>query len=125
LGSRPIDVLMDPNKKLLKDEGELFEDLGRYRRLVGKLNHLTITRLDISYAVSVISQFLEAPRVLHWEAVTRIIWYVKRQTGLGILYRPNGHLKIKGFTNADWADSPSDRRFTTRYCTFFSGNLVT
>jgi hypothetical protein len=49
-----------PNKKLLKDEGELFEDLGRYHRLVGKLNYLTITRLNISYAVSIVSQFLEA-----------------------------------------------------------------
>ena len=65
MGSQPIDVPMDPNKKLLKDEGELFEDLGWYCRLVGKLNHLTITKLDISYAVSVVSQFLEAPRVSH------------------------------------------------------------
>jgi hypothetical protein len=50
-----------PNKKLVKDEGELFEDPSRYRRLVGKLNYLTIiTRPDISYTVSVVSQFLEA-----------------------------------------------------------------
>jgi hypothetical protein len=95
---------MDPNKKLLKDEGELFEDPGRYRHLVGKLNYLTITRPDISYAVSVVSQFLEAPRVSHWEAVTRIIRYLKRQPGLGILYRPNRHLRVEGFTDADWAD---------------------
>jgi hypothetical protein len=46
---------MDHNQKLLKDEGELFEDPNRYRRLVGKLNYLTITRPDISYAVSVVS----------------------------------------------------------------------
>jgi hypothetical protein len=65
LGSRPVDVPMDLNKKLLKDEGELFEDPGRYRCLVGKLNYLTITMPDISYAVSVVNQFLEAPRVSH------------------------------------------------------------
>jgi hypothetical protein len=116
---------MDPNKKLLKDEGELLENPGRYSCLVGKLNYLTITRLDISYAVSVVSQFLEAPRVSHWEAVTQIIWYVKRQPGLGILYRPNGHLKVEGFIDADWVGSPSDRWSTTGYCTFFGGNLVT
>lgn len=115
---------MDPNKKLLKGEGELFEDPGRYCRLVGKLNYLTITRPNISYAVSVVSQFLEAPRVSHWEAVTRILRYLKRAPGLGILYRPNGHLKVEGFTDADWAGSPSDRRSTTGYCTFFGGNLV-
>jgi len=64
---------MDPNQKLLKDEGELFEDPSRYRRVVGKLNYLTITRPDISYAVGVVSQFLQAPRVSNWEVVTRII----------------------------------------------------
>jgi hypothetical protein len=66
LGVQPIEVLMDPNQKLLKDDGELFEDIGRYRRRVGKLNYLTITRPDILDAVSVVSQFLEALQVSHW-----------------------------------------------------------
>ena len=74
---------MDPNQKILKDEGNLFKDPSRYRRLVGKLNYLTITRPDISYAVSVVSQLLEAPRVSHWEVVTRIIRYLKRALALG------------------------------------------
>lgn len=53
------------------------------RRLDGKLNYLTITRLHISYAVSALSKFFEAPTVLHWEVVTHIIWYLKRAPGLG------------------------------------------
>jgi hypothetical protein len=64
---------MDTNKKLLKDESELFEDPGKYRRLVGKLNYLIIIRPDILYIVSVVNQILEAPQVSHWEAVIRII----------------------------------------------------
>jgi hypothetical protein len=62
LGACPTDIPMDPNKKLLKDEGESFEDPGRFRLLIGKLNY-TITGPGISYVVSVVSQFLEAPRV--------------------------------------------------------------
>jgi hypothetical protein len=65
LGSQPVDVLIDPNKKFLKDEGELFEDLGWYHCLVGMLNYFTITKLDISYAVSIVSQSFEAPQVSH------------------------------------------------------------
>lgn len=49
-----------------------FGDLSRYWQLVGKLNYLISTRLDISYVVIVVSQFLEAPRFPHWD-VTHII----------------------------------------------------
>jgi hypothetical protein len=68
---------MDPNQKRLKD-GELFDDPRKSRQLVGKLNYLTITRPSISYAVSVVSQFMEAPRTSYWEVVVHILRYLKR-----------------------------------------------
>jgi len=46
---RPVDSPMDPNQKLTIEEGELFFDPERYRRLVGKLIYLTITRPDLSF----------------------------------------------------------------------------
>ena len=58
LDCKTVDTLMDPNVKLVLEQGESLGDLGRYRRLEGKLNYLTITRLDISFLVSVVSQFL-------------------------------------------------------------------
>lgn len=124
-GSRPVDTLVDPNHKLVKDGGAVFDDPGKYRRLVGKLNYLTITRPDISYAVSVVSQFMETPSIPHWEAVLRIVRYLKKSPGLGIMYRKNSHLKMEGFMDADCAGSPSDRRLATGYFTFLGGNLVT
>lgn len=63
LVAQSVDTPMDPNKKLLRDEGHPFPDLSRYSRLVGKLNYLTITRLNISYAIRVVSQLLEALRL--------------------------------------------------------------
>ncbi|KAF3621208.1 Binding protein, putative isoform 2 [Capsicum annuum] len=48
---RPIGTPMDPNAKLLPGQGEPFSDPERYRRLVGKLNYLTVTRPDISFPV--------------------------------------------------------------------------
>ena len=46
---------MDPNVKLVLEQGELLRDRRKYRRLVGKLNYLTITRPNISFSVSVVS----------------------------------------------------------------------
>ena len=49
----------------LTREGELFEDPKRYRRLVGKLNYLTVTRPGIAFSISVISQNMSSPTVDH------------------------------------------------------------
>ena len=52
LGSKPVETPMDPNVKLYEDQEELLSNLERYCSLVGKLNYLTITRPDISFAPS-------------------------------------------------------------------------
>ena len=56
--------LMAPSVHLTR-EGEIFEDPERHRRLVGKLNYLTIKRLDIAYSISVVSQYMYSPTVDH------------------------------------------------------------
>ncbi|KAL5772611.1 hypothetical protein ACOSP7_012218 [Xanthoceras sorbifolium] len=65
LGTRPCSASMTPKMHLTGD-GELTEDPEKYRRLVGKLNYLTVTRSDIVYSVSVVSQFMSSPTIHHW-----------------------------------------------------------
>ncbi|RVW63226.1 Copia protein [Vitis vinifera] len=89
-----------------------------------KLNYLTITRPDISFPVSVVSQFLQSPSDSHWDAVIRILRYIKSTPGQGVLYENRGHTHVVGYTDADWADSPTDRRSTFGYCVFIGGNLI-
>ena len=82
---------MDPSVKLLPDQGEPISDQGRYRRLVGKLNYLTVTGPDIAFAVSVVSQFMNSPCQDHWDAIMRILKYIKRTPGKGLIYEDKGH----------------------------------
>ena len=49
----------------LTKEGELFGDPKRYRRLVGKLNYLTVTRFDIAHSGNVVSQYMSSPTIDH------------------------------------------------------------
>nr|ABN08283.1 hypothetical protein MtrDRAFT_AC155889g9v2 [Medicago truncatula] len=113
LACRPSDTPMDPNVKLLPGQREPLKDPGRYRRLVGKLNYLTVTRPDITFVVSVVSQFLNAPCDDHWNVVIRILKYIKNAQGKGLLYENKGNTKVVGYSDADWAGSPADRRSTS------------
>ncbi|KAL6311472.1 hypothetical protein AAG906_012053 [Vitis piasezkii] len=108
--AKPCTTPMVPNVQLMLDDGDPFYNPERYRRVVGKLNYLTVTRPDIAYAVSVVSQFTSAPILKHWAALEQILCYLKKAPGLGILYSSQGHTRIE--------------RSTTGYCVFFGGNLV-
>lgn len=54
LGAKTCGTLMVPNVYLTKDYGDPFDDLKRYKRLVGTLKNLMVTCLDIAYAVSIV-----------------------------------------------------------------------
>ena len=110
LDCKLVDTPMDSNVKLVLGKGGPLRNLGRYRRLAGRLNYLTITQPDISFLVSVVNQFLQSPCDSHWYVVIRIIRYIKGTSGQGLLYENRGHTQIVGYCDADWADSPADKR---------------
>ena len=123
LGAKPCSTPMAPNVQLTS-EGELFEDPERYRRMVGKLIYLIVTRPVIAYSVSVLSQYMSSPTVNHKGVVEHILCHLKEAPGRGILYKKHIHTRIVCFSNANLAGSMEDRRSTSRYCVFFGGNLV-
>jgi hypothetical protein len=57
-GCKPISIPLEQNVKLSADEGELVDDTTMYRRIVGSLIYMTITRPDLNYAIGVVSQFM-------------------------------------------------------------------
>ncbi|KAL0358150.1 UNVERIFIED_CONTAM: Retrovirus-related Pol polyprotein from transposon RE2 [Sesamum calycinum] len=125
LGTKPVDTPMDSNPDFLNDDGNYLEDKTKYRRLVGKLIYLTVTRPDISFAVGLVSQFMDKPRSIHWEAALRILKYIKASPGKGLLFKRHGHVKIEAYSDADYAGAKYYRKSTSGYCTYVGGNLVT
>ena len=91
---------------------------------MGRLNDLTITRPNISFSVSVVSQILQSPYNSHWDVVIRILYYTKGTSGQGVLYENRGHTQIVGYCDADWGGSPANKGSTSRYCVFIGGNLI-
>ena len=128
LGARVAKTPLEEGYKVLR-EGEIedtpFGDFKLYRRMVGKLIYLTITRPDICFAVNQVSQYMQAPKVHHWNMVERIMRYLREAPGQGVWMGCNKSTEIVGYCDADWAGDRVDRRSTTGYCTFIGGNLVT
>lgn len=54
LEAEPVGTPIEQNHGLHSNSGELLRDGKDIQRLVGKLIYLTITRSDISYAVSLV-----------------------------------------------------------------------
>eukprot|EP00253_Pinus_taeda_P007689 PITA_07689 len=52
---------MEQNLRLTSIEGKEFEDATKYRQLIGSLIYLTTTRPDISFAVGILSRFMQKP----------------------------------------------------------------
>ena len=59
--------------------------------------------------MSVVSHLLDSFYDNHWDAMIRILRYIKVVPGRGVLYQNHGHSQIVGYTDAGWAGSPSDR----------------
>ncbi|XP_022876792.1 uncharacterized protein LOC111394998 [Olea europaea var. sylvestris] len=125
LACKPAATPIEMNHKLGIFPNQVPTDIGRYQRLVGRLIYLSHTRLDIAYGVNIVSQFMHAPSEKHIDAVYRILRYLKRSLGKGLLFSRNDGLNIEGYTDADWAGDQTTRKSTSGYFTFVGSNLVT
>ncbi|GKB33099.1 retrovirus-related pol polyprotein from transposon TNT 1-94 [Tanacetum coccineum] len=75
--AKPATFLLPTELKLSLNKGTPLEDPSTYRKLVGRLLYLTMTRPDISYAVQHLSQFVSAPKDDHMQAAMHLLRYLK------------------------------------------------
>ncbi|KAL0303045.1 UNVERIFIED_CONTAM: Retrovirus-related Pol polyprotein from transposon TNT 1-94 [Sesamum radiatum] len=87
LKCKPISTPVEPQAKMCAYEGQDLEDATMYRKLVGSLIYLTLTRPDISFGVGVMSRYMQNPKKSHLEAVHRILRYVKDTLSYGIIFK--------------------------------------
>ncbi|XP_019155248.1 PREDICTED: uncharacterized protein LOC109152129 [Ipomoea nil] len=101
-----------------------FENPTQYRRNVGALQYLTITRPDLAYAVNRLCQFMHSPTDDHWAMVKRVLRYNKGTLHYGLRFSPSSSSDIHAYSDSDWAGCPVDRKSTSGYAVFLGSNLV-
>ena len=99
--SKTVDTPVKLNVHLTPSRGKPLSNHSLYRRLVGSLVYLTVTRPDISYVVHQVSQYLSASRSTHFAAVLHILRYLKGTLFHGLFYSAQSPLVLHAFSNAD------------------------
>jgi len=74
---KPVSTFYDANSKLMKNRGESISQ-PQYAQIIGSLLHLmSFSKPDIAYAVGRLSIYTQCPNQEHWEALTRLMKYLR------------------------------------------------
>jgi hypothetical protein len=87
-----------------------------YRSLVGALQYLTFTRLDITYVVQQIFLHMHDPQESHLAMLKRLLRYVRGTVDFGLVLHQSPSAELVVYTDADWAGCPDTRRSTSLLC---------
>ncbi|KAK9741464.1 hypothetical protein RND81_03G108100 [Saponaria officinalis] len=123
-GAKTAYTPIQPRHSLGLAKGDVLKDVMKYRRLVGKLVYLTITRPDLVYAVHILSQFVNEPKKEHWDAALRVVRYVKRNPSKGIMFKKQIDYQLKGYCDSDYASCPITRRSLSGYFVSIGGSPI-
>lgn len=124
--ANPNCVPADPNVKLQKADDAPKENYP-YREAVGSLIHAaTVSRPDIMFAVSQVSRYLHSYDDSHWNAVKKILKYLKETKSYGLCYTSNcDSTDLIGYSDADFANDVVTRCSITGYVFLKNGAVVT
>jgi hypothetical protein len=118
----PVTTPLDPNITLsalmspsTKEEREQMKNIP-YINILGAIAYLAIaTRLDLAYAISVLSRFSKNPGMAHWTALKRVLRYLKGTLDIKLRYAPDPTTDelFTSYSDADHGGNPDNGRSTS------------
>ena len=92
---------MSTSQSLTMSDGIPFHDPHMYCSIVGGLQYLSFTWLDVAFAVHKVSKYKHHPLEPHWVVVKRILRYLKNTISHTLLIQPTTALKLHTFSDTD------------------------
>ena len=119
-------------KTATADQEQVFsaEEHAQYRRAVGKLQWMTYTRPDISYATKELARALQQPTAAGQQKLKHILRYITGTKHYKQIIRPTVKIPAKAipdlnaFVDSDWAGCPTTRKSTTGFIITLLGTTI-
>nr|GEV66525.1 zinc finger, CCHC-type [Tanacetum cinerariifolium] len=107
-----VSTPLDTCEKLMPNRGLAISQL-EYSRVIGCLMYaMTCTRPDIAFAVGKLSRYTSNPGTQHWQAIQRVLKYLKKTMDYRLVY--SGYpLVLEGYTDASWISNTDDNSSTS------------
>jgi transposase InsO family protein len=124
--SSNVNTPMDPSFHSKLHDGDHVDV--PYSEAIGSLIYAMLgTRPDIAFSVGYLCRFMSRPTMEHWMALRRVLSYLITTKDLTLQYGPIDHGGINdivGYSDADFASNPQDRKSTTGYLiTYYNGAI--
>ncbi|RVE40949.1 hypothetical protein evm_014401 [Chilo suppressalis] len=98
-----------------------------YRELIGSLMFIaTVTRPDISFAVSYLAQFFDKPNEECWKQAKKVVRYLKETKEIRLVYKRNEKQgsSIIVYSDSDWAGDKGDRKSVSGCVVLYNINII-
>ncbi|GKA76775.1 zinc finger, CCHC-type containing protein [Tanacetum coccineum] len=119
----PVSTPMDTSEKLIPNNGQAVSQL-EYSRVIGSLMYaMTYTRLDIVFVVGKLSRYTSNPGTQHWQAIQRVLKYLKKTMGYRLTY--TGYPSVlKGYIDASWISNTKHNSSTSGWVFLLGGGAI-
>ncbi|XP_019431978.1 PREDICTED: uncharacterized protein LOC109339062 [Lupinus angustifolius] len=123
-GVKPSCTPLGTSKSLKLQDDSATAHAKSFRAIIGALQYLTLTRLDLSFAINKLSQFMHQPTQTHLQQLKRVLKYLKLTLNYGLTLKKPSQLTLHAFSDADWGGNLDHRTSTSAFVIYFGGNQV-
>ena len=95
-----------------------------YHTIVGSLVYLTITYINITYVVHIVSQFVTSPITIHWVILLCILWCLWSSVFQSLLFLSTSSLELRDYSDANLASDPKVRKSIVGFYIFLWDSLI-
>ncbi|GKB38650.1 zinc finger, CCHC-type containing protein [Tanacetum coccineum] len=119
----PVSTPMDTSEKLMPNNGQAVSQL-EYSRVIGCLMYaMTCTRPDIAFAVGKLSRYTSNPGTQHWQAIQRVLKYLKKTMDYRLTYIGYPSV-LEGYNDASWINNTEDNSSTSGWVFLLGGGAI-